>query len=272
MENTMVLTKLNAPMNANEIKKVVLNFVSKSLMQKIMIVAIAISIAFAGTNYTAKAQPPNPPPDDPGTLFIQADHQGQIRMGGCIITYNYWYRCAFGIHRDVFIDGFTMEGDCPFDPTWYKTIFDAIMADIVGSEELWHDPPCPGADIPICESGITPSTPWTYRFFRPACFSEPITVWENGNFVKKSVQCQDGGGYCFTLYRYCWREVPNPDPPYGTMLMLVNETMPGGVFWPAGPQNCPDYSTRSIMIANPDGKLKVNEPSRAPVKCYPTCD
>jgi hypothetical protein len=227
------------------------------------VVAIAILVAIT-TNNALLAVPPIPPPDCFNTPFI-GQKEAIIKVDGCEFKYVYWWRYACNAYYDTYIETiFPPENDpkCKdvFDRQ-YKTIYDAIMADVVVIQNPWKykyqegsgNPP-PPPTIPNCNYGMSP-TQW--RFFRPTCrTAEPVEpYWENGNIKGGYMSCQDNEsklGYCYATYLYCWMEIGN-----GELVLRSKETGKGTF----GQINCPEVK----MIVIECCKCKE-------YKCISNCD
>ena len=180
------------------------------------VVAIAILVAIT-TNNALLAQPPDPPPDCPGTPFM-GPKKVKLKIGDCEFTYTYWWRYACGVWYDSYIENVELtNGDdskCKeiFD-TQYKTIYDAVTADIVSIQAPWGKAPQVGLEgqypppykIPYCEDGESQPQ---WRFFRPSCQTkESVPHWDSeiGNVVMGRMRCPSKG-YCYKTYTFCWKE------------------------------------------------------------------
>jgi len=238
------------------------NFVGNSIKIRNVAMALflAVVVTFAGVG-TVHSQPPNPPPDCPGTPFIGPVTRQVPHPNGCLIVYTFWYRYACNIWYDTYIERFEVIGNnCGDFDAQYEEFVDVIKADIVGRVNPWQwitNPPVPSPNIPMCGQNQWSPTQW--RFFRPSCHSEEIvTYWdETGNLVRTRIPCQDPArlGYCYQTYRYCWREVNG-------RLVLQSQVMGRGAF---GSINCPP-----IVIFHVPGEQGPRRFICMPWSCGPT--
>jgi len=221
-----------------------------------MLIAVAM-IAFMSIATKVNANPPHPPPDCAGTPFQPfipgtfhtnpTGATGIISIDGCEFEYEYWWRFACDEWYDTYIGRITyISGDSAecanLFHTQYKTIMDAIKADIIVMQNPWGVPHALMMSY-LCHLGRWSPPQW--RFFRPSCLTVGL-VWQwkphpgGGGYtlVLEQMPCVDPTldiGYCVAIYRYCI------DVSYGYPILRLERTSTGTF----GNVRCPNIITHN---------------------------